>query len=106
VLGVAVVGALIVALQHSRALELLAQRRIPTDADDRAVLDSLIVQGHSGNQELAEYPRAIVGPVKHAANDAFSYAFVNGMRVGALVAAGAAVLGLLLFRPPGRQLRW
>jgi hypothetical protein len=46
-----------------------------------------------------------VGPVRHAANDAFSYAFANGMRFGAVVAAAAALLGLLLLRPVGRQLR-
>jgi hypothetical protein len=46
-----------------------------------------------------------VAPVRHAAADAFSYAFANGMRVGAAVAATAAVLGLLLVRRGVRQLR-
>jgi hypothetical protein len=87
-------------------LELLARRRISPDRDDRAALDSILYHGHSGSRALADDPARFVTPVRHAASDAFSYAFANGMRFGALVAAGAAVLALLLLRPPPRQLRW
>jgi EmrB/QacA subfamily drug resistance transporter len=105
VLGVALIGALIVGLQHSRTIALLAHNRISPDRDDRAALDSILYHGHSGSRALADDPRRLVGPVRHAAADAFSYAFANGMRFGALVAAVAAVLGLLLLRQRG-QLRW
>jgi EmrB/QacA subfamily drug resistance transporter len=106
VLGVALVGALIVSLQHSRTIELLAHRHISPDSDDRAALDSILYHGHNGNLALANDPGQFVAPVRHAAHDALSYAFANGMRLGAAVAAIAAVLGLLLLRPGGRQLRW
>jgi EmrB/QacA subfamily drug resistance transporter len=105
VLGVALVGAFIVSLQHSRAINLLAHNRISPDRNDRAALDSILYHGHRGSAALADDPSRIVGPVRHAANDAFSYAFANGMRFGAVVAAVAALLGLLLLRPVGRQLR-
>jgi EmrB/QacA subfamily drug resistance transporter len=105
VLGIAVVGAVIVALQHSRTIELLAHRQISPDSNDRAALDSILYHGHAGNLALADDPRRFVAPVRHAAGDAFSYAFANGMRFGAVVAGIAAVLGLLLLRS-GRQLRW
>jgi hypothetical protein len=79
---------------------------IGPDRDDRAALDSILYHGHSGSAALADDARRFVGPVRHAANDAFSFAFANGMRVGAIVAAIAAVLALLLLRPVSRQLRW
>jgi EmrB/QacA subfamily drug resistance transporter len=105
VLGVALVGALIVALQHTRTIELLARDRISPDRDDRAALDSILYHGHRGSTALADDPSRFLGPVRHAADNAFSYAFANGMRVGAIVAAAAAVLGLLLLRS-SRPLRW
>jgi len=106
VLGVAAVGALIVALAHGRTIQLLAQQRISPDRNDRAALDSILYHGHRGSAALADDPSRFVAPVRHAASDAFSYAFANGMRFGALIAACAAVLGLLLLRPSARQLRW
>ena len=95
VLGVAAVGALIVALAHGRTIQLLAQQRISPDRNDRAALDSILYHGHRGSAALADDPSRFVAPVRHAASDAFSYAFANGMRFGALIAACAAVLGLL-----------
>ena len=105
VLGVALVGALIVGLQHSRTVQLLAHQRISPDSNDRAALDSILYHGHRGGAALSDDPSRFVAPVRHAADDAFSYAFANGMRVGALVAAGAAVLGLLLLRTAAPPLR-
>jgi hypothetical protein len=87
-------------------LDLLAQRRIPTDSDDKAVLDSVIVHGHAGFRELAEYSPRVVASARHTIADAFSYGFAYGMRFGVIVAAGAAVLGLLLLRRPREQARW
>jgi len=106
VLGVAVVGALIITLQHSRTIDLLAAQRIRPDRDDRAALDSILYHGHHGAAALSDDPSRLVSPVRHAAADAFSYAFANGMRFGAVVAALAAILGLLLLRPATRQVRW
>ena len=79
VLGVAVVGALIVALQHGRTIHLLAHRGISPDSNDRAALDSILYHGHSGSKALADDPSRLVGPIRHAADDAFGYAFATGM---------------------------
>lgn len=100
-LGVAAAGAVIVASLNSRGLDLLAQRGIPVDGDDRAALQSLVVDGNRGFRELREshHPRE----VEHAADAAFSYAFANGMRLAAAVALIAAIVCFVFVRREPRR---
>jgi EmrB/QacA subfamily drug resistance transporter len=95
-LGAGVVGALIVALQYSRGLDLLAQNGIRVDSDDHAALESLIVNGKAGSQELREVHH--VRQVEHAAHEAYTFAFANGMRLAAVVAAVAGIVAFALLR--------
>lgn len=93
-LGVASVGALIVAIEYSRGIYLLSKSGIRVDGDDRAVLLSLTVDGRTGSSELAEIHHKV--QFEHAAHAAFSFGFSTGMRLAAVMAVVAVVAGLVL----------
>jgi EmrB/QacA subfamily drug resistance transporter len=102
-LGVAVIGALLVNLQHSQALDLLASRQIRPDADDQAALDSLVVHANAGTRALQNDVPRVVEPVQRAAHDAYVFAFASSMRLAAVIAGLVCVLCFFLMRPD-RQL--
>jgi hypothetical protein len=91
-------GGVLVANQYARSLHLLAQTGVRLDQDDRFALDSLLANGQSGRSELRELPPQLGASVRHAAHDAYTYAFTNSMRVAAVVMLVAGVIAVLLLR--------
>jgi EmrB/QacA subfamily drug resistance transporter len=94
-LGVAAIGAVVIALQYDRGVQMLKGSGIRLGVGERATLQSLLVNGATGRRELNRLHHA--SQLEHAAHAAFVYAFANGMRLAAVVAALAALTASLFF---------